>query len=363
MKITFVLPTVDFGGGMRVAAMYARLLTRMGHSVVAVSTPPPVSSKQRILRSLGLRGPTAPRGSHFDDLKEVHRVGHGRPIREADLPDADVVIATWWETAEWVAQYSARKGTKVYFVQHHEVFDWLPIARSAATYRLPLHKIVVAQWLRRVMETLYGDVNVDLVPNSVDHAQFFAPDRGKQASPTVGFLYSKARFKGVETALAAIDRLRRSVPSLRVLSFGEHMPAPGEIGVAEFHLSPAQFEIRDLYASCDVWMTASRSEGFNLPAMEAMACRTPVVSTRTGWPEEAIVNGRNGWCVDVDDVEGLARGAESVLNLSDADWRATSARAFDTVRHSSWDASAKLFESALIRLKEAEPECACATTN
>jgi hypothetical protein len=30
---------------------------------------------------------------------------------------------------------------------------------------------------------------------------------------------------------------------------------------------------------CDAWMTCSRSEGFNLPALEAMACRTPVVLT------------------------------------------------------------------------------------
>jgi len=96
-------------------------------------------------------------------------------------------------------------------------------------------------------------------------------------------------------------------------------------------------------------MTASRTEGFNLPAMEAMACRTPVVSTRTGWPEEAIFDGVNGWCVDVDDVAGLVRGAENVLTLSDPDWRAMSARAFETVRHSSWDVSAKLFERALVK--------------
>jgi glycosyltransferase involved in cell wall biosynthesis len=32
--------------------------------------------------------------------------------------------------------------------------------------------------------------------------------------------------------------------------------------------------------------------------MEAMACRTPVVATRTGWPAEAIVAGFNGACVD-----------------------------------------------------------------
>ena len=71
---------------------------------------------------------------------------------DADLPDADIVIATWWETAEWVNALSPAKGRKVYFIQHHEVFSYLPVERSRATYRLPLHKIVISRWLKDLME-------------------------------------------------------------------------------------------------------------------------------------------------------------------------------------------------------------------
>jgi glycosyltransferase involved in cell wall biosynthesis len=56
--------------------------------------------------------------------------------------------------------------------------------------------------------------------------------------------------------------------------------------------------------------------GFNLPAMEAMACRRPVVATRTTWPAEAVKS-ENGILVDFDDRVGLARGAEWVLTRSD----------------------------------------------
>lgn len=345
MKITFVLPTVSLAGGTRVAAIYAGWLTQFGHRVVSVSPPAPVSIRDRLL---GRRRPVP--HSHFDGTGLDHRVlDRARPVGDRDVPDADVVIATWWETAEWVARLPPAKGTKIYFIQHHEVFDWLPVARSAATYRLPMHKIVIAAWLKRVMATEYGDHDVSLVPNSVDHAQFFAPVRGKREHPTVGFLYSKAQFKGVDTSLKAIATLRAQFPTLRVLAFGQHAPQPGELDPAiEFHLAPAQHVLRELYARCDVWMTASRSEGFNLPAMEAMACRTPVVSTRAGWPEEAIVNGVNGWCVAVDDVDALAQAAQRVLALGDADWRALSQRAFETVQHSSWEASARMFEHVLI---------------
>jgi glycosyltransferase involved in cell wall biosynthesis len=111
---------------------------------------------------------------------------------------------------------------------------------------------------------------------------------------------------------------------------------------------PPQDQIRDIYARCDLWVTASTSEGFNLPAMEAMACRTPVVSTRAGWPEEAVKTGWNGVLVDVDDVGGLAKGIEWVLSQTDEAWKTLSANAFATVAESSWDVSASMFEEALV---------------
>ena len=350
MKITFILPTVNLSGGIRVAAIYTRQLTDLGHQVAVVSPPLPERSIRQWLRRPFPLGAAAPaQKSHFDDVCFDHRIlDRFRPVEDKDVPDADVVIATWWETAEWVAGLTPEKGVKVHFVQGYEIFDWLPVERCKASYRLPLHKIVVAGWLKRVMESEYGASQVDVVPNSVDHTQFFAPERAKRERPTIGFLYSKAHLKGVDLTLQAIARLRSQFPTLRVVCFGEHAPERGEVGDAEFHLAPRQSMLRELYSQCDVWMTASRSEGFNLPAMEAMACRAPVVSTRTGWPEESIVDGLNGWCVEVDDLAGLASAAQRVLSLSDGDWRSMSHAAFETVRHSSWEASARLFERALV---------------
>ncbi len=351
MKITFVLPPVNMSGGIRVAAIHARLLATRGHEVVLVSPPPRPKKpplRQRLRPSLfGNARRAAPR-SHLDGSGLDHRVLEvWRPVVDDDVPDADVVVATWWETAEWVSRLSPAKGAKVYFIQHHEVFEWLAHERSRATYRLPMHKVVVAEWLRRVMAETYGDRDVDVVANSIDHVQFHAPPRGKQPRPTVGFLYSNVKFKGVDVTLQAIELLRQRVPDLRVVAFGSAKP-PRPLAGVEFHAEPPQDRLRELYAECDVWLTASRTEGFNLPAMEAMACRTPVVSTRTGWPEEAI-DGENGALVDVDDAPALAAAAQRLLALPDAAWRRASEAAFETVRHSSWDRAGDLFEAALRR--------------
>ncbi|MEH2628578.1 glycosyltransferase involved in cell wall biosynthesis [Bradyrhizobium sp. AZCC 1719] len=354
MRITFVLPTVSMAGGIRVVGIYARELMDMGHTVCIVSPPPRTLSFRQKFRSWrkgdGWPKKQAELRSHLDGGRFDHHIlDVWRPVNDADVPDADVVVATWWETAEWVDALSSRKGAKVYFIQHHEVFSYLPIERCQATYRLPMHKIVIAHWLKQIMETEYDDKVVDLVPNSVDKSQFFAPLRGKQETPTVGLLYSSASFKGVDTSFAALRHVRKKIPSLRIVCFGSEYPRselPLPVGT-EFILSPPQDEIRDIYARCDVWVTASTSEGFNLPAMEAMACRTPVVATRIGWPEEAVKTGWNGVLVEVDDVSRLADGVEWVLSQSEEDWKVLSSNAHATVCSSSWEASAAMFEQAL----------------
>jgi glycosyltransferase involved in cell wall biosynthesis len=352
MKISFVLPPVNMGGGIKVAAIYANELTKRGHEVVLVSPPPENMPIRRKIKSFltGHGWPKLRRNpSHLDVLSLDHRVlDRCRPVNDDDVPDADVVIATWWETAEWVSKLSDSKGAKVYFIQGHEVHEYLAVERSRATYYLPLHKIVISKWLQNIVHSEYGDADVDLVLNSVDHGQFFSPIRGKQLIPTVGFMYAHSKIKGVDITLQVINRLRITIPNLRVIAFGSVKPELNtDFARIEFYLSPAQDKIRDLYAQCDVWLTASRTEGFNLPAMEAMACRTPVVSTKTGWPEEGVVTGKNGVLVEVDDMDALMNGAAAILSLSDNAWRKMSENAYNTVAKSNWQESTNQFEKAL----------------
>jgi len=354
MRITFIIPTVSLAGGTRVVVIYAQALVRLGHLVRIISPPPQSMPLRQKLKSWifdnGRLNDLRPPMSHLDGSGLDHHVlDRWRPVTDVDVPDGDLVIATWWETAEWVNALSPNKGAKVYFIQHHEIFPYLPVKRCEATYRMPLHKIVVARWLQQVMRTRYGDEMVDFVPNSVDRSQFFSADRSKQSTPTVGVLYSAVPSKGLDTALSALQITREKFPDLRLLSFGSQQPN-NKFALpkgTEFFFCPPQDQIRNLYSECDLWITASRSEGFNLPAMEAMACRTPVVSTRTGWPAEAVKTGINGVLVDVEDQVGIATGIEWVLSQNEKGWRRLSSNAYATVASSSWKESAEMFEKAL----------------
>jgi glycosyltransferase involved in cell wall biosynthesis len=345
------------GGGTKILHTYAEALSKRGHDILVVSVPqskPTFISKIRyfINHLEQIKTPDKP-ASYFDNSIAKHKIIESdRPIVDADLPDADIVIATWWETAEWVNNLSASKGKKIYFVQGHEIFDYLPIDRVIKTYYYPMQKIAVSKWLGDIMANEYGDKNCILVPNSIDHHQFYAEDRSKNTIPTVGFLYSNSYIKGVDTTLKAIKLLKQSLPNLRAISFGTEQPLRnGNWDEAvDFYLNPKQNEIRGLYSQCDVWLSASISEGFNLTAMEAMACGTPIISTKTGWPVESVRHGINGFLIDFSDVDAMVQYAKQLFSMTKKEWYELSKSAIDTVKDSSWDDSVNSFEDTLLKL-------------
>ena len=236
---------------------------------------------------------------HYDLVEVEHRVIEShRPITDLDLPDADVVVATWWETAEWVAKLSPLKGAKAYLIQQMESnFPGQPADRIEGTWRLPMQKIVVSQWLADVARDRFGDSTSIIVPNGIDLDLFHASRRGKQSRPTVGFLYAAEPSQGHNDCPDSDRRGLAPIPGLHVRAFGFHdvsptAPLPPD---SKYFQRPPQHTLRDIYAGCDVWLCTSTSEGYHLPPHEAMACRCPVVSTRVGGPMDLIEDGVTGY--------------------------------------------------------------------
>lgn len=351
MRITFVLPFAGLQGGIRVLAIYAERLAQRGHQVVVVSTPRFVSIRSRVKSLLHGRGwAIHDEPSYFDSVHVEHRIlEQARPVVDADVPDADVVVATYYTTAYGVQHLSPSKGAKAIFIQGYELEKAKMKPKLDATWRMPLHKIIISKWLVQLAQEQFGDSIVSHIPNSVDLNQFHAVARGKGAAPTVGLLYHHSPLKGVAVSLKALNLVAAAIPSLRVVSFGTEQPVLGLRlpPFAEFHYRPPQDMLRSLYAECDVWLCGSNTEGFHLPPLEAMACRCPVVSTRVGGPLDIIEDGVNGYLVDRKDVGALADRVLRVLRLPDEHWRKMSDAAYCSATRFTWDDATRLFEQAL----------------
>ena len=195
MKISFVLPEHNLSGGNRIVACHARELQARGHQVTVIAPPrPPASMKTRIKALLGLKGwhhdAAAEMAFYEDAAYRVKTLETPRPVNADDVPDGDIVVATWWKTVEWVNEFPASKGAKVHFIQGYDVTDVSPASEVDATWRLPFYKIAVSHWLAELgRKQLNVDVH-QVIHNSIDSSIFHAPPRQRNATPRIGFLFS-----------------------------------------------------------------------------------------------------------------------------------------------------------------------------
>lgn len=368
LRITFVLPVADLTGGVRVVGQYAEQLAARGHRVTVVSGSVACSLRRRlsnVKNGLGFARHVAPPASHIDDEKVRHVVlPHDRPVTDADVPDGDVVVATWWETAAPVLALGPTKGSKLYLIQHDERQLCSAGTAVSDTWHLSLHKVVVAGWLDPVLREAGVVGPIDVVPNTVSTQWFFAPPRGKQPQPTVGFVYVDHPSKGCDIAIEAVALARETRPDLRVRAFGRdleyaHLPLPPE---ASFTRSPGLAAMREIYATCDAWLQPSRSEGFGLPMLEAMACRTPVIGTPAGAAPDVLsdntasggIGHGGGVLVSPEDPAAMAQAILRVVGLDDVGWRSLSDRALRTVTGYTWDHAADKLEQSMWQAMNAE---------
>jgi len=351
LRITFILASLHVSGGLRVIAMHAKGLLERGHDVrLFCLYSGSITIKKKIQyfmkKDVSILQPET--NSLLESLGlECHVLKNRECLLDDDIPDADVVVATWWKTAEWVHKLAPEKGVKCYLVQGHEVFVFGKYHQVEATYRLPLHKFVVSRWLQDVMKVLYNDDDCMLVGNAVDCEYFNAPPRLKNAVMTVGFLYTPIVQKNIALAIQAIKKAKVHVPELRVLAFGHYdagddLPLPDWV---EYYKDPSQSDIPKIYASCDAWLFPTLSEGFGLPVLEAMACRTPVLATRAGASPE-FVNAQTGRLL-LCSVDAFVDAIVEFAGMNDDTWLELSNGAYSRVRQESWNKSTTIFEDHL----------------
>lgn len=357
MRITFALPGLDgLSGGLRVAAQYAGYLQAQGHAVTLVARrpgPAKVSTRLAIKRFLGLaRTPAFRSHGHFAGmgLPTVQLDDH-RPVRPELVPDADIIVSTWWTTTKWVDRLPTDKGRHVHFIQGHDL-DNLPMDDRPAIYDTKAHKVVVASWLADLLQSRYGQ-DAEVIPNGVDCAHFACSPRDRGSPPRIGFLHSSHWLKNATLAIAAAERMRQARPDLRGIAFGTK-PRPADLpGWIDYEQQPPQDRIAQIYASCDLWLFTSVSEGFGLPILEAMASRTPVIATRAGAAPD-LIDATNGRLADAD-AGSISAAGLALLDADPATWRETSDAALATATAHDLSRAAARFEAALVRIAAAAP--------
>ena len=108
---------------------------------------------------------------------------------------------------------------------------------------------------------------------------------------------------------------------------------------------PPASALADLYAAADVFVTASRWEGFDLPLAEAAYAGVPGVAFRIGAHPEVAVDGETA--ILVDDAEALGRGVEALAADPGRRLAMGEAAARRARERFTWDAVTSAHEAAI----------------
>jgi glycosyltransferase involved in cell wall biosynthesis len=342
MRVTLVLPFVNLTGGIRMVLDYANYLHDAGHDVRVVYPLWPYRFHWTRRQQLQVFRDELRRVPHVPWLSLRARLVRVPVVAGPFVPRADVIVATSWPTAHDVARLPASCGRKVHLVMHHESGTG-PEGAVRAVHRLPFFRIAISEAVRQELRARFDCAIERVVPPPIDAATFF-PDIS-QAGDGVLTVYHPDPRKGWDTALAAIDIVRRRQPGSRFQAFGTLAPSslPPWLG---YHHAPGDARLRGLYANASVFLYPSRYEGFGLPPLEAMACGCPVVTTRVGGVPEFCEDRANALVCDPGDADALAAGVEELM--ADAELRARlTANGVATAGRFSLPQLGPVFEAAL----------------
>src|SRR3954463_14167382 len=178
---------------------------------------------------------------------------------------------------------------------------------------------------RRDIETHMGvpGAGIRVIPVGIDPDVFSPGDRARDPSSIVVVTSADVPLKGLVHLLEAVAKLRTE-RDVRLTVVGTARPGgPAHNAMARRGLGDAvRFtgpvpteELVRLLQSATVAAIPSLYEGFSLPAVEAMACGTPLVTTDAGALPE-VVGSRAGVQVPAGDVGRLAAALELVLDHS-----------------------------------------------
>jgi glycosyltransferase involved in cell wall biosynthesis len=356
MRISFLLSSLWLSGGVRVVVEYASRLSRRGHQITLITPdgtldPDMVSELDSAVRVQQSRVPREPR-------MNPGQMGRLSWSLAQAVPQSDIVISTHTSTtvAGLLAARLLKKGRLVWLYQdYREMFKGRPIEDWLMRNALRWHELalVVAGYSQQELNT-YSPGRVVVVGEGLSQPELFQPSPIEEfpknkGGQTILFLGDMRHRKGLFDFLRAAELVYKELPTIKLLIISkDECTIDSDIPFKYIH-RPSRAELGRMYATCDLYVSASWWESFGLPPLEAMACGAPVVLADARGVREYARPGENCLMVPARDRRALAEAMIQVLTDPALAGRLRR-NGPPTAANFTWSAAVDRFEQAITSL-------------
>lgn len=321
-----------FIGGVENYVYYmSRELVNLGHDINVICANEPESPKNEIVQGIKVK-----RLSYLGKIANTN-ITPGLPsalLRE-DFDILHTHIPTPW-SADWSFLASKIKNKPLVLSYYNDI-----IGEGIANYIAKFYNSTFLKLLLKSADKIiiiqedyvkfspylkdYKD-KIEVVPCGVDTHKFRPMDAAfnKNQIFFLSLLDEFHKYKGLDYLLKALKEVKSEVNDVKLIIGGKgklldyYSQMADELGLKdniEFHGFIPDDKIVQYYNTSKAFVLpsiSSKQEGFGIVALEALACRTPVISTEIVGVAADVKKSKSGIIVEPRDVNKLA---EAIINI------------------------------------------------
>jgi glycosyltransferase involved in cell wall biosynthesis len=168
-------------------------------------------------------------------------------------------------------------------------------------------------WVKQSFVEDYGipEERVAVISPGVDLNEFVAGDRSHEL-PRILFVGGDFERKGGKLLLEVFRQRLRNRAELILVTRDAVAAEPGV--TVRHNVRANSPELRELYATSDLFVLPTFADGSPLVLMEALAASLPVVATHVGGIPDMVLEGKTGYLLAAGDSAGLGDAVETLVS-------------------------------------------------
>ena len=334
MKIAILTPTFfEFSGIDRVAEQQAIDNVKKGNKVTIFTLKSTIKPKNYNIVEIGM-----PKNLFWQRIYRLFFFLDRKKIRKytKQLKNYDVVISHMYPMN--ILASKAKKIYKVKYIFHNHgvgfpylfinVFEKIYMRLFILFNNISLKSIDEAYSVSKFMKSELkreSGISSKVIYNKIDTKKFNKNISGKKIIEKYNLKNNKillfvgrlSPHKGIDLLLKAFNIINKKIPNTKLLIVGKptfnkyykKLKILANKNVI-FTNSIKEEDLPYYYSACNIYVTASLWEGFNLPAAEAQACGKPVVAFNCCSHPEIV---KRGILVKEKDIQGFANATIKLL--------------------------------------------------